>query len=166
MPNWHQYFIGLAQHASTRSKDPRTRVGAVAVDKDHGVIATGYNGFPYGVKDTPDNWENKDAFVVHAEENLIAHAARCRGGLKDATVYSTHVPCLRCARLLVQCGVAGVYYKHDTTTGYNGSWVAPQWPLIWRLFVPHSVRFARVTQDGMLIYPPEHFEHLVLSKQA
>lgn len=149
-PNWHQYFMGLAIHASTRSADPKTQVGAVAVTVDRAVITTGYNGLTYGVRDTPEAWENKHHLVVHAEENLLAHAARGNGGLKDATVYSTHIPCLRCTRLLIQAGVRSVYYRHDNTTGYKGSWVSEQWYNIRELFQHAGVEFRRVTEAGEL----------------
>lgn len=150
-PNWHQYFIGLAQHASTRSADPRTRVGCVAIDGDKHVVTTGYNGLPYGTADSPAHWEDKDALVVHAEENMVTHAARASGGLKGTTVYSTHIPCLRCTRLLIQCGVTAVYYEHDNTTGYDGKWVPAQWGHIVQLFGRAGVELRRVTPNGVLV---------------
>lgn len=142
--------MGFAQNAATRSADPRTRVGCVAVTKDRAIVSTGYNGFTYGHSDTNKAWQNKDAYVVHAEENLICHAARLGASLRGVTVYSTLIPCLRCTRLLIQCGVAAVFYENDNTTGYDGRWVEQQWGVISELFRYASIDFKRLTKEGNL----------------
>lgn len=143
--------MGMARNASSRSADPCTQVGAVAVDKDKTIIATGYNGLPQGLCDTLEAWQEKANYVVHAEENLLARAARKpSSGLLGATVYSTMIPCLRCTRLLIQAGVTVVIYENDNTTGYNGKWVAEQWPLITELFRLARVSLCRLRPDGEL----------------
>ena len=43
---WHKHFIEVAKLTSNLSKDPSTQVGAVVVDRDRRILATGYNGFP------------------------------------------------------------------------------------------------------------------------
>lgn len=143
--------MGFARNAATRSADPRTQVGCVAVTKDKAIVATGYNGFTYGHTDTNKAWQNKDAYVVHAEENLICHAGRLGGSpLRGVTVYSTLIPCLRCTRLLIQCGVAAVVYEHDNTTGYKSQWVEQQWGIITELFRYASIDLKRLAPDGLL----------------
>ena len=47
----YKKFMVFAEAAATLSKDPSTKVGAVAVNDDGIVVATGYNGFPRGVQD-------------------------------------------------------------------------------------------------------------------
>ena len=49
--NWDQFFINMAEHVSTKSKDPSTKVGCVIVGPDNEVRSTGFNGFPRGVEE-------------------------------------------------------------------------------------------------------------------
>jgi len=149
-PSFHRYFMDIAAHASTRSADPRTRVGAVAVDSDNSIIVTGYNGMPVGIVDSPKVWSCKDELVIHAEENLVAFAAKQGRVLRGATVYSTHIPCKRCTRLLLQCGVKTFIYTQDNTTGYQGTWVADHWPTIWYMVRTAGVDLWRLTVDDEL----------------
>ena len=49
--SWGEFFIGVAQICSLRSKDPNTQVGAVIINQKNEIISTGYNGFPWGLSD-------------------------------------------------------------------------------------------------------------------
>ena len=54
----------------------------------------------------------------HAERNAIAYAARYGVGTDQSTLYSTHEPCLDCARAIINSGIICVFYetpyrKHD-----------------------------------------------------
>ena len=103
---WTQRFLDVARAVSSWSKDPSTKVGAVAVDPStRRVITTGYNGLPRGVDDRPERMERPAKYVwtAHAEENLVAHAARRE--LAGATVYVTHLCCANCTRMLINAGV-------------------------------------------------------------
>ena len=53
---WDLRFIGLAQHISTWSKDPSTKVGCVVVGEDREIRSTGFNGFPRGIDDDEDRF--------------------------------------------------------------------------------------------------------------
>ncbi|WP_245651027.1 deoxycytidylate deaminase [Paramagnetospirillum marisnigri] len=116
--SWPDYFMGFARHAAAKSKDPSTQVGAVAVGPDGEIRATGYNGLPRGVEDRPERMERpaKYLWTSHAEENLVAHAARVGVSLKGCRVYVTHYPCSRCARSLIQAGVTAVTVAGGTTS--------------------------------------------------
>lgn len=105
---WALRFIELAKHIASWSKDLHTQVGAVAVSSARAVLETGYNGIPRGVDDLPERMERpaKYLWTGHAEENLVAHAARAR--LEGATVYVTHLCCCGCARMLINSGVSKV----------------------------------------------------------
>lgn len=111
--NWDLRFIGLAQHISTWSKDPSTKVGCVVVGEDREIRSTGFNGFPRGIKDDEERLtdrEKKYPLICHAEENAIMHAARIGVSLKDSTAYVTWPPCSRCARSLIQAGIREIVY--------------------------------------------------------
>jgi dCMP deaminase len=113
----HKYFMGFAEHARTASKDS-TQVGAALVGPEGEVRLTGYNGPPRHVADTPDRFERpkKYLFASHAEQNLIAFAAREGISTKDCHVYVTHHPCSSCARSIIQAGIMCVVVGEGTTS--------------------------------------------------
>ncbi|CFW93468.1 Deoxycytidylate deaminase [endosymbiont DhMRE of Dentiscutata heterogama] len=115
---WPEYFITIAQVCAMRSKDPNTQVGAVIVNQNKEIIATGYNGLPWGCNDDDYPWENnhknwletKYPYVVHAEANAIIHAHQnCQG----FSLYTTLFPCCECAKLIIQAGIKHVFYSND-----------------------------------------------------
>ena len=96
--SWDQYFMGVAELASMRSKDPSTQVGACIVDQEKKIASTGYNGMPNGCDDDVFPWgkgsekanETKYPYVVHSELNAILNY---RGeSLKGCTIYVTMFP--------------------------------------------------------------------------
>ena len=105
-------YMRYAEVAASMSKDPRSKVGAVAIDDDFRVLATGYNGFPRGVTDSEErlcNREMKYALIVHAEANIVAQSAYSGVSIRGSTVLvSSLFPCVDCAKLLVQAGVRRV----------------------------------------------------------
>lgn len=115
LTKWCARFLELARHIAGWSKDT-TKVGAVAVSNARAVLETGYNGLPRGVEDRPERMERpaKYLWTGHAEENLVAHAARAR--LEGATVYVTHLCCCGCARMLINSGVARIVCGNGTTS--------------------------------------------------
>ena len=111
---WDVRFLELANHISSWSKDPSTKVGCVVVGADREIRSTGFNGFPRGIEDSEDRLadrEEKYPLICHAEENAIMHAARIGVSLKGSTAYVTWPPCSRCARSLIQAGVKEVVYS-------------------------------------------------------
>ena len=48
--------------------------------------------------------------VLHAEPNALAKMLKAGMSTKDADVFSTHAPCLNCAKMLYQAGVRSVTY--------------------------------------------------------
>lgn len=126
-PTRDQTFMALAKVFALRGTCPRASVGAVIVYDGH-VIAHGYNGAPAGLphcRDMSKPYHVSDGIVrpcedapgqgcmnaVHAEENAIAYAARVGVRCDGASLYCTHEPCLRCARLIIQSGIYRVVYQ-------------------------------------------------------
>ena len=103
---------------ATRSKDPSTKVGCVISTEDKVVVATGYNGIPRDVLDKPERMErpSKYLWTSHAEENAVAMAARVGSRLRGGHAFVTHMPCCRCARMLIQAGISTVYCGDGTTS--------------------------------------------------
>lgn len=108
---WDRRFLELARHISTWSKDPSTRVGALAV-KDRQILATGYNGFPRGVSDREQRLTDRNQKLlrtVHAEANIVAQAAQHGINLNYSTVYIwPFLPCNACCALLIQAGITRI----------------------------------------------------------
>jgi len=111
IPNWHEYFLMLSYVVALRSKDDSTKIGAVIVGPDNEIRTTGYNSFPRKISDFVD--ERKKApekyfWLEHAERNAIYNAARMGLSLKSCRLYTQLVPCMDCARGIVQSGIEQV----------------------------------------------------------
>ena len=106
---WDLRFLELAKHISTWSKDPSTQLGAVIVDKNKRVISMGYNGFPRGVKDTPERLNNREvkySMVVHGEMNAIIFATQPLEG--SALYIWPFLSCSVCTAVIINAGVKRV----------------------------------------------------------
>lgn len=115
--SWQDYFIVIAQVCALRSKDPHTQVGSVIVNKNKEIVATGYNGLPWGLSDDTYPWERegnyletKYPYIIHAEANAVIHA---RQNCEGFSLYTTLFPCNECAKLIIQCGIKQVFYAND-----------------------------------------------------
>lgn len=114
--SWLNYFCRLVTEVASKSKDTSTKVGAIAIDPtSKRVLATGYNGFPAGVKEDSNRWERptKYDFVVHAEANVIAAAAQFGISLKGAALFVSMHPCVECAKLIAASGIKHIYYIQE-----------------------------------------------------
>ena len=108
-------LMEMARLLAKRSTCTRRQVGALAAIEGR-VLATGYNGVPSGQTHCIDRGyciTGKDGGCrdsVHAEANLVAFAAKHGIALRGATVYTTCAPCIDCAKLLINAGIAQVVY--------------------------------------------------------
>jgi dCMP deaminase len=106
---WDNRFMELAKTISSWSKDPSSKIGAVAVNDERRILATGYNGFPKGIEDSQERLndrEQKYPLIVHAETNALMNALYAGVSLKDATMYVYGLPvCPDCTKLIIQAGV-------------------------------------------------------------
>lgn len=109
---WDKRFTRVAQEISAWSKDPSKQIGAVAVNDDRRILATGYNGFPKGIEDIPERYEDRSIkydLVVHAEMNCIYNATYNGVSLDGATLYVHGLPvCSDCAKGIIQVGIKKV----------------------------------------------------------
>ena len=114
---WDKRWFQIAEVISWWSKDPSTKIAAIAV-KDKRLISTGYNGFPRDIQDTDERWNNKEEKyrrVVHAEMNCIYNANYHNQSLRGATMYIIGLPvCHECAKGIIQVGVKRVVAKYDS----------------------------------------------------
>ena len=127
---WNEYFLGIAEQVKLKSKDQSTQIGAVIVGVDNEVLSTGYNSFPRGMDDSKqERQERPDKYFwfEHAERNAIYNAARIGVSLKNSKIFITSgLPCMDCARGIVNSGITTVYCKKVCTTKNKEKWVESQ----------------------------------------
>ena len=113
-------YMDVAERFAELSSAQRLQVGAIAV-KENRIISIGFNG-------TPKGWDNCCEYetiengwpslktkpeVLHAESNCISKLARSPESGEGAVMFVTHAPCIDCAKLIYQSGMAEVYYQSD-----------------------------------------------------
>ena len=121
-PSWDEYFMKIAEDASTRSNCLRRKVGALIV-KQRNIISTGYNGTPIGVKncfeggcprcqsDVEPGQGYDTCICVHAEANAILLAARHGNVTEGGVLYTTLRPCFSCLKEAVQAGIQEIVFE-------------------------------------------------------
>jgi len=104
--------MDIAKRISAWSKDPSRKIGAVAVGSKGQILSQGYNGFPRGILDSSERYNNRERkyqLVVHAEMNVIYNATFNGVSLDGASMYVYGLPvCSECAKGIIQVGVRRV----------------------------------------------------------
>ncbi|MCD6493149.1 MAG: cytidine/deoxycytidylate deaminase family protein [Archaeoglobaceae archaeon] len=120
-PSLDEYFMEIAKVVAKRSTCLRQNVGAVIV-KDKRILATGYNGAPSGLPhcleigclreklNVPSGERQELCRAVHAEQNAIIQAAVHGVSIAGATLYTTHQPCIMCAKMIINAKIVRVVY--------------------------------------------------------
>lgn len=116
------FYMQLAKECSKMSRARRLQVGAVIV-KNNNIISFSWNGMPAG---WDNNCENEEFLksgelilvtkpeVLHAERNAIDKLAKYGGtGGENSTLFSTHAPCIECAKSIYGAGIKEVYYGEE-----------------------------------------------------
>jgi len=115
-PSWDTRMLMLARWWSQWSTCPRLEAGCVIADRRWVPVASGYNGAPRGVEHCTQRGctlIGGHCTAVHAEQNALMHAAALGVSVSMTMVFVTHRPCIRCAYLLGQAGVASVTWAED-----------------------------------------------------
>ena len=121
-PKFIEAYMDVAERFAQLSSAQRLQVGAIVV-KDDRIISIGYNGMPAGWDNCCEEWNGEDDWgntilkskpeVLHAESNAIAKLAKSPESGDGASIFITHSPCMDCAKLIYQSGIATVYYKES-----------------------------------------------------
>ena len=121
---WDSRFMEMARTIAGWSSCYREgrKIGAVIV-KNKRILTTGYNGAPSGVASCVERCEcmpdrlgihsgtqHELCYGIHAEQNAIIQAAKLGVSIEAATLYCTHQPCVICAKMIVNAGIAQVIY--------------------------------------------------------
>ena len=103
----------MASEVAKNSHSCRSKVGAILV-KDQNIIGFGWNGTPPGFDNCcEDEAGNTVPWVIHAEQNVYAKAARAGISTLNSTLYVTLSPCYDCAKMIVQSGTKTVIFKEE-----------------------------------------------------
>lgn len=136
---WVKRFFNLTKEISEWSKDPSTKVSALIADDNYRIVSQGYNGFPRGVKDSDDRYNNRELkykLVVHAELNAILNALYNGSSVKGCSIFVHNLPvCSECAKAIIQSGIKYVYID----TRINDRWVE-SWSYSLTMFKESGVR--------------------------
>jgi dCMP deaminase len=124
-PSWDEYFMEICHVVATRSTCLRRQVGAMLVS-DRRILSTGYNGAPKGMKHcadlggcyreqmkVPSGERQELCRALHAEQNAIIQAAVHGVKLENVTAYCTTMPCVTCAKMLINADVKRIVYEAD-----------------------------------------------------
>jgi len=122
-PSWDEYFMDITKRVAQRATCLRRQVGAIVV-KDKKILATGYNGAPAGLQHceevgclrerfkVPEGERHELCRGIHGEQNAIIQAATFGVSVKEATLYSTHFPCVLCTKMIINAGIKRVVFLH------------------------------------------------------
>ena len=122
IPTWDQYYLDICKVVGLRSKDPNTQLGCIIVGPNHEIRSTGYNSFPRGIRDdVPERLvrPTKYLWIEHAERNAICNAARAGTATEACTIYVEIMPCMDCARAIVQAGILEVVVSGERMKEYT-----------------------------------------------
>lgn len=118
----YKRFMPIAKQFAQMSKDPSSQVGALILGPAFEVRSSGWNGAPRGCKaDEDERFQRrpeKYLWAAHAEANAIVNAARVGTPLNGCTMLITLPPCMECAKLIVQSGIAKVIYQEGSAEFY------------------------------------------------
>lgn len=108
-----KHWFNILKEEANQSKDPSTKVSAIAIGQFNQPLMSAYNGFPRGIADTPERLNDRPTkykYVLHAEANLICNATLSGVSLYNSTilVYGLTI-CSECAKLLIQIKPKEVY---------------------------------------------------------
>lgn len=123
-PSWDEYFMRITHEVARRGTCLRRQVGAILV-LDKRILTTGYNGAPSGLKhcsevgclrekyDVPSGERHELCRGLHAEMNALLQAAHHGISIAGATLYSTHMPCSLCSKMLINGGIKRIVAADD-----------------------------------------------------
>ena len=127
-PTWPEYFFDIARVVATRSTCLRKQHGSV-IERDRAILGTGFNGSAAGTVHCTDigcargeaapGTNYTKCRASHSEANAIIQAAKHGVSVNKATIYVTGVPCIGCARAIINAGIIEVHCLDDGRYEYD-----------------------------------------------
>lgn len=113
------YYLQMLRLVAARSTCVRRSVGAIIIDGEGVILATGYNGVPRGFdhcNDKPclgagdESGDTRRCMAVHAEVNAILQCGRLD---LARTMYVSCAPCFECAKMICNTGIRRIVSLED-----------------------------------------------------
>jgi len=116
-PDLATVMLAIAACLAQRATCSKLAVGCVLVDRQGRIIGSGYNGVPRGMTHCTDvacagfsaPKGSDTCIAVHAEQNALLV---CRDPEQIETCYTTHAPCLRCTKMLLNTSCEAIVYTN------------------------------------------------------
>ena len=117
-PTIDEYYLKLVDGVACRSTCARRQVGAIIVSADGLLLASGYNGVPRGIPHCLEvncpgvndpAGDTSNCLAVHAELNALLQAGDRLSFAR--TIYTSCLPCLRCALAICNTSIKRVVYR-------------------------------------------------------
>ena len=117
-PTFETIYMNLATELARRSTCSRLNVGTVITSTDYRkVLAVGYNGNASGLTNACDREEPGNCGCLHSEENAVINCDSMRSVEKH--VFVTHLPCVMCAKRLINLGNVRVIFYSESYRSYE-----------------------------------------------
>ena len=167
-PDWDSYFMEIARIISMRSTCKRRNVGALVV-RDKRILSTGYNGAPIGLKHCIDAECLREKLNIasgerhelcrglHAEQNAIIQAALHGASINGADIYSTHLPCSICIKMIINAGIKRVLYAEGYPDGLAMEMIDESGIALVKVKAPDNTE--RGEQNGLIPTKEGHVEY-------
>lgn len=124
-PSWDDTWMDVAKVVGRRSRCVRRQIGAVIINRENRLIATGYAGPPARLKaggpctywcprskpDAAPGASYDDCLTIHAETNALIFVSR--DSAAGGTIYVTSTPCFSCAKSISNSGLTRVVCEMD-----------------------------------------------------
>ena len=141
-------WLGLCASKGQDSPDPRTKIGCLIVAPDGNVRCAPCNDYPRGTRRGIGERAEaplKYIWFEHAERNAIYLAARQGLPTEGRTMFVELIPCIECARAIIQAGIIQVVINQDRCVEYQGSKYSGEVPTAMAMLAEAgiAVRFAR-----------------------
>lgn len=123
-------MIEIALCLAQRATCVKLAVGCVLTDKHSRIIGSGYNGSPRGIEHCTSTAcagacapAGSDLCIaVHAEQNALLV---CCNPEQVITCYTTHAPCLRCTKMLLNTSCERIiYFNTDFEAPAKALWTS------------------------------------------
>lgn len=133
-PSWDDWALSVAFVVAIRADCSRKQVGAVILDSNNHIVATGYNGAPSGepgcksMNACPRGQQSYEAIpagsnytgnctAIHAEDNAIRQAQARGIDLSTCRLYATHQPCYGCKEVINNSGLTEAFIPNPAWGG-------------------------------------------------
>jgi dCMP deaminase len=104
-----EVYMRMAEELAKRSTCARLQVGSVITSGDlTQVLGIGYNGNARGLPNRCDSSQAGSCGCIHGELNSLVKAG---AQLPGKLMFVTASPCVMCAKSIINCNVARVYYR-------------------------------------------------------